>query len=119
MRISDWSSDVCSSDLPDAAREAIIRFLCRLSLPPVRRGGRRPLADRMTDETPPEPFDEAQYRSSQRSRANLMGRIFGGLAFLFFFFTLARMMGQKLGEIGRAAGWERVGRYGSSSVVAE
>src|SRR3546814_21146353 len=84
MRISDWSSDVCSPDLlyrralwlvrgsavdglrravdpgrtaadgrgrPDAAREAIIRFLCRLSLPPVRRGGRRPLADRMTDET--------------------------------------------------------------------
>src|SRR3546814_6637659 len=85
MRISDWSSDVCSSDLPDAAREAIIRFLCRLSLPPVRRGGRRPLADRMTDETPPEPFDEAEYRRRQRSRANLMGWILGGLAFLFFF----------------------------------
>src|SRR3546814_8306670 len=93
MRISDWSSDVCSSDLPDAAREAIIRFLCRLSLPPVRRGGRRPLADRMTDETPPEPFDEAEYRRRQRSRANLLGWILGGLAFLVFFITIARRMG--------------------------
>src|SRR3546814_20833802 len=92
MRISDWSSDVCSSDLPDAAREAIIRFLCRLSLPPVRRGGRRPLADRMTDETPPEPFDEAEYRRRQRSRANL--------------------------KIGRASCRERVCQYVEISVVA-
>jgi len=48
----------------------------------------------MTDEIPPEqpPFDEAEYRRRQRSRANLMGWILGGLAFLFFFITMARMV---------------------------
>lgn len=51
----------------------------------------------MTDEhlqepSGPEPFDEAEYRRRQRSRANLMGWILGGLAFLFFFITVARMV---------------------------
>ena len=49
----------------------------------------------MTDETPPEqPFDEAEYRRRQRSRANLMGWMLGGLALLFFFITRARMVGK-------------------------
>ena len=43
----------------------------------------------------PEPFDEAEYRRRQRSRANLMGWLLGGLAFLFFFITIARMVGPK------------------------
>ena len=48
----------------------------------------------MTDDSPPEqkPFDEAEYRRRQRSRANMMGWILGGLAFLFFFITMARMV---------------------------
>ncbi|WP_173585652.1 hypothetical protein [Sphingopyxis macrogoltabida] len=43
----------------------------------------------------PETFDEAEYRRRQRSRANLMGWLLGGLAFLFFFITIARMVGPK------------------------
>ena len=48
----------------------------------------------MTDEHTPEqpPFDEAESRRRQRSRANLMGWLLGGLAFLFFFITIARMV---------------------------
>jgi hypothetical protein len=55
----------------------------------------------MTDEPPtgtppePQPFDEAEYRRRQRSRANLMGWLLGGLAFLFFFITIARRVGPK------------------------
>ncbi|MGQ2930065.1 MAG: hypothetical protein ACT6Q3_06285 [Sphingopyxis sp.] len=39
----------------------------------------------------PEPFDEAEYRRRQRSRANLMAVLLGGLAILFFFITIAKM----------------------------
>jgi len=51
----------------------------------------------MTEEPTKEPldpasFDEAEYRRRQRNRANMMGWILGGLAFLFFFITLARMV---------------------------
>jgi hypothetical protein len=47
----------------------------------------------MTDQTPdlPEPFDEAEYRRRQRSRANLMAVLLIGLALLFFFITIAKM----------------------------
>lgn len=49
----------------------------------------------MTDETPPqapvEPFDEAEYRRRQRSRANMMAWMLGGLAILFFLITIAKM----------------------------
>ncbi|ALC12208.1 hypothetical protein [Sphingopyxis sp. 113P3] len=46
----------------------------------------------MTDDPAPEPFDEAEYRRRQRSRANLMAWILGGLALLFFLITMARMV---------------------------
>jgi hypothetical protein len=46
----------------------------------------------MTDDQAPEPFDEAEYRRRQRSRANLMAWILGGLALLFFLITMARMV---------------------------
>ncbi|SKB44344.1 hypothetical protein [Sphingopyxis flava] len=46
----------------------------------------------MTDDPTPEPFDEAEYRRRQRSRANLMAWILGGLALLFFLITMARMV---------------------------
>jgi len=39
----------------------------------------------------PEPFDEVEYRRRQRSRANLMAVLLGGLAILFFFITIAKM----------------------------
>lgn len=45
----------------------------------------------MTDEPKDEPFDEAEYRRRQRSRANLMAWILGALAILFFLITLAKM----------------------------
>ncbi|MBL0916269.1 MAG: hypothetical protein IBJ13_12400 [Sphingopyxis sp.] len=47
----------------------------------------------MTDETPPEqqPFDEAEYRRRQRSRANMMAWMLGGLAILFFLITIAKI----------------------------
>ena len=47
----------------------------------------------MTDQIPemPEPFDEAEYRRRQRSRANVMAVLLIGLALLFFFITIAKM----------------------------
>ena len=51
----------------------------------------------MTDETrqeppaPEQPFDEAEYRRRQRSRANLTAVMLGALAILFFFITIAKM----------------------------
>lgn len=45
----------------------------------------------MTEDSAPEPFDEAEYRRRQRSRANLMAWILGGLAILFFAITIAKM----------------------------
>lgn len=45
----------------------------------------------MTDETPPEAFDEQEYRRRQRSRANLMAVILAALAVLFFFITMAKI----------------------------
>lgn len=37
------------------------------------------------------PFDEAEYRRRQRTRANITGLILGGLAVLFFFITIAKL----------------------------
>ncbi|MDR6834864.1 MULTISPECIES: hypothetical protein [unclassified Sphingopyxis] len=45
----------------------------------------------MTDEPKLEPFDEAEYRRRQRSRANMMAWMLGGLAILFFFITIAKI----------------------------
>lgn len=45
----------------------------------------------MTEDSTPEPFDEAEYRRRQRSRANLMAWILGGLSILFFAITIAKM----------------------------
>lgn len=45
----------------------------------------------MTEEPNLEPFDEAEYRRRQRSRANLMAVMLGALAILFFFITIAKM----------------------------
>jgi hypothetical protein len=39
----------------------------------------------------PQPFDEAEYRRRQRSRANLMGVLLIALAVLFFAITIAKM----------------------------
>ena len=45
----------------------------------------------MTEDPTQEPFDEAEYRRRQRSRANLMAWMLGGLAILFFLITIAKM----------------------------
>src|SRR3546814_16815862 len=55
MRISDWSSDVCSSDLPHAGPQpalepgAFARALCRTRPrgPPARPGDQLPAAQRL------------------------------------------------------------------------
>src|SRR3546814_6591022 len=46
MRISDWSSDVCSSDLPARMRQAPARPVARLCLARPDLRGRQGLADR-------------------------------------------------------------------------
>ena len=45
----------------------------------------------MTEDPNLEPFDEADYRRRQRSRANMMALMLGALAILFFFITIAKM----------------------------
>ena len=45
----------------------------------------------MTEKPNLEPFDEAEYRRRQRSRANMMAWMLGGLAVLFFLITIAKM----------------------------
>ena len=45
----------------------------------------------MTEKPDLEPFDEAEYRRRQRSRANMMAWMLGALAILFFFITNAKM----------------------------
>src|SRR3546814_9032540 len=45
MRISDWSSDVCSSDLLDLRRQAVAERLLALDLPPQQRLRRLELGD--------------------------------------------------------------------------
>lgn len=45
----------------------------------------------MTEDPTKEPFDEAEYRRRQRSRANMMAWMLGGLAILFFLITIAKM----------------------------
>ena len=47
--------------------------------------------DNIPDPAGQEPFDEAEYRRRQRSRANLMAWILGALAILFFLITIAKM----------------------------
>src|SRR3546814_15812722 len=89
LRISDWSSDVCSSDLPVAARGA-------RAPPPaagraLRRGGRR---DHRRRAVPPRRGAAPEGAGPQACR--------GG----------QRARGRGAGEIGRATGRARVWRYG-------
>ena len=43
------------------------------------------------NDAPEPPFDEAEYRRRQRSRANMMAWMLGALAILFFLITIAKM----------------------------
>src|SRR3546814_5042750 len=62
MRISDWSSDVCSSDLPDFQRAAKIAILAKLrgSQPLVEQLCTQIAAEASADTLP----RQRQYRSS-------------------------------------------------------
>src|SRR3546814_13469753 len=95
MRISDWSSDVCSSDLP-ISRRRIAQELAKLGL---RDGAVATCAARSTSST-----REAN-RKSQR----------GGVVKADVRQGSAPVGG---GQIGRASGRERVCQYVSISVVA-
>src|SRR3546814_20237251 len=93
MRISDWSSDVCSSDLPDRPRPGLL--LCRRPLAPGLQLGGQHRCDRFADHAQlryPGPGTVGNARDGAPEVA-------------------AR-------QIGRASCRERVCQYVSSSVVA-
>src|SRR3546814_13145295 len=100
MRISDWSSDVCSSDLADAGRRADgglprdatlvadrgaggggdgARFACGRSRETARRAaapaGYRPSRRGVVDELPERAFGEQRDRLSQIGRASCRERV--------------------------------------------
>src|SRR3546814_9001148 len=69
MRISDWSSDVCSSDLQAWSREKDIRYSSRtrrISDGLVRRRKEHRLIDRMLAKLPEEFADLAEVRAVRR-----------------------------------------------------
>src|SRR3546814_11610265 len=84
MRISDWSSDVCSSDLCIGRRRKKRHFAALHSLPaleiigPVRQGGRtineEPMALRVGVERQPRARSCYQADSKQRSEERRVGK---------------------------------------------
>src|SRR3546814_19684589 len=93
MRISDWSSDVCSSDLVAVLENAFAKVRPRENH--AERIERRPGLDRAA-------ADHAALRKRPRAAAGGRARISNGDA----------------GQIGRASCRERVCQYVSISVVA-
>src|SRR3546814_13036071 len=91
MRISDWSSDVCSSDLDELERVA---GSCDWRRPRI------PVVSNLTG-APVEAFDGAYWRAHAREPVRFAA---GAEGFA--------------GEIGKAFGRERVGRAGWDPVVA-
>src|SRR3546814_15987802 len=104
MRISDWSSDVCSSDLPAADRRAVDRRFDR---------ERSEIAD-------VEPGAEQQAVVDADVGDDAIGRMVvdvgrGGACYLeppADLFDPAGAVVRRPPEIGRAPGRERVGKYG-------
>src|SRR3546814_4901118 len=66
MRISDWSSDVCSSDLPDAARATAHR---RWNIRAARGRGRSPSGDADKAKNPPPARRDRRCRPAARHSA--------------------------------------------------
>src|SRR3546814_12528359 len=101
MRISDWSSDVCSSDLQFSAAAVLLgnRFDRRYA------PNLGPQHERTTkDDASARPHPARQRNGRQEAPAPRVAvdtRLFGGF-----------------GEIGRASGRERVCKYAEISVVA-
>src|SRR3546814_6510180 len=71
MRISDWSSDVCSSDLGDAGKSCAAGRLDRRSLPAVRL---RLLCLRLRQRDAEEPAEEPQRAGRGAGRPEEIGR---------------------------------------------
>src|SRR3546814_8547536 len=96
MRISDWSSDVCSSDLLGVYVQDQIRFFDRVS---VVLGARR---DRVTGSS-------GQKDNATTFRAGIIGEIGAGFS-PFFSYTesFLPVAGSVQGEIGRAHVWTTV-----------
>src|SRR3546814_18299407 len=93
MRISDWSSDVCSSDLASTGRRKALQTPRAQSKPTIARTNQRWRIDNPTirSSTVRPPRGRGSRRISRYRRAR---------------------------EIGRASGRERVGQYVYISVVA-
>src|SRR3546814_6541710 len=89
MRISDWSSDVCSSDLPDAVRQEFVRATRSLM--------------RIMDE---------RTRDGYVFRTDLRVRPDPGATPLAISIPAAETYYESVGQIGRASCRERVCQYG-------
>src|SRR3546814_11887758 len=117
MRISDWSSDVCSSDLPVEAP-----FLARILVKPAREQDRRGQTGRQrglrefrhlmrVSPQREQPWEQGEQQPGEAADGRppaVLRRAFGA----------ERRQEAHRGEIGSAAGRERVCQYGSVSVVA-
>src|SRR3546814_17144808 len=109
MRISDWSSDVCSSDLQNPAEESHVFSNVRaeiVGMPPEveNRSRNRRLPHRPADTAQPHLFKRFQtglVRAQETAGTHVHQRI-----------AAARFNGVAPGKIGRASGRERGGRYG-------
>src|SRR3546814_18063985 len=104
MRISDWSSDVCSSDLDDARKGAAVdrdmRFVKaqQFGIEPLDRaiGKTARCAQPLLEQMPRPPSDHRPHRRLGERRA----------------------LPQRESKIGRASGRARVCQYGAISGVA-
>src|SRR3546814_12301914 len=101
MRISDWSSDVCSSDLP--ARVSAIELLCMSASTSDSRSSRRQEAWRAITLSRHPSFS---FIDRLRARVGASVRRYSGCVFACAW------------KIGRASCRERVCQYVSISVVA-
>src|SRR3546814_13413133 len=127
MRISDWSSDVCSSDLPGQAGYRLA------GAPPGRtqahRRGRLARQARGVDLMKPDPEKRGLMNHTMTRTRSRAVRAAGVLLCVFALAGCSTIKGWFDGKdkdksaepsaIGRAAGRKRGGQYGENSVGAE
>src|SRR3546814_14679822 len=106
MRISDWSSDVCSSDLEDLwafNEEVVVRAIADCRIPTISAVGHETdvtLADYAADVRAPTPTAAAEMAVPVRAELQAQLATWNG-----------RIIGAANRQIGRASGRERVCQY--------